>query len=109
MAISKNRAPVESVSPLAELERRLKSRMLGNPLVRFCEGQGGNGPWCFVTCRLKSTLSTRPRASAGCHSEAEGERKRFKGFGFWDWLAGRLAKAQARMRKSAVSLSRFIQ
>ena len=23
-------------------ERGLKSRMLGNPLVRFCEGQGGN-------------------------------------------------------------------
>ena len=23
-------------------ERMLKSRMLGNPLVRFCEGRGGN-------------------------------------------------------------------
>ena len=49
MAVSKDPTQVESVSPLADPEWRLKSRMLGNPLVRFCEGQGGNLVMVLVT------------------------------------------------------------
>jgi hypothetical protein len=34
--------------------------MLGNPLVRFCEGQGGNLGTVLCHPQPESTLSTRP-------------------------------------------------
>src|SRR6266545_2136830 len=53
VAVSKDHSPLESVS-LAGPKRRLKSRMLGNPLVRFCEGQGGNLVMVLVTPSLRA-------------------------------------------------------
>jgi hypothetical protein len=49
MAITKAKAPPKSVPQSAGPERTLKSRMLGNPLARFCEGQGGNQTMVRVT------------------------------------------------------------
>ena len=42
VAICENQAQLRSVSPRVDPEGKLKSRMLGKPLVRFCEGRGGN-------------------------------------------------------------------
>ncbi len=42
VAICDDHAPVGTVSAHVGPEWELKSRMLGKPLVRFCEGRGGN-------------------------------------------------------------------
>ena len=60
MAITQGKTPLESVPQAADPERGLKSRMLGNPLVRFCEGQGGNQMMVRVTPNLRAPCLLDP-------------------------------------------------
>ena len=57
---SAHQTSVELVPLLTGPEGRLKSRMLGNPLVRFWEGQGGN--LAEVPCLLDPLKERRPKA-----------------------------------------------
>src|SRR5213593_4118328 len=59
--------------------------MLGNPLVRFCEGQGGNQMMVLVTPSLRAPcLLDRPSGSErGCNGLAEVKMGTSGREGFW--------------------------